>query len=69
MQNGAKYFLGLLSGEMDYIGYFKTVLKDRTVYTHCNTDIDRTGPEAFGPVLIISKVLQRSQPASLLRYP
>ncbi len=28
-----KYFLGLLSGEMDYIGYFKTVLKDRTVYS------------------------------------
>jgi len=27
-----KYFFGLLSGEMDYIGYFKTVLKDRTVY-------------------------------------
>lgn len=27
-----KYFLGLLSGEMDYVKYFRTVLRDRTVY-------------------------------------
>jgi flavin-dependent dehydrogenase len=27
-----RYFLALLSGEMDYIKYFKTVLRDRTVY-------------------------------------
>lgn len=27
-----KYFLGLLSGEMDYIKYFTTVLRDRAVY-------------------------------------
>ena len=27
-----KYFLGLLSGEMDYCEYFKAVLKDRAVY-------------------------------------
>jgi geranylgeranyl reductase family protein len=27
-----RYFLALLSGEMDYVKYFKTVLRDRTVY-------------------------------------
>jgi thiaminase len=27
-----KYFLDLLSGEINYIGYFREVLRDRSVY-------------------------------------
>jgi hypothetical protein len=29
----SEHFLPLLSGEMDYFKYFKTVLRDRTVYS------------------------------------